>query len=204
MYDVEKTGLSVNAYSGTWGTPEDIRSFLQTAYLSEGLVGVLLVGDIPVAWYELDKTEPSVHEEFPMDLYYMDLNGEWTDSDTDGMYDNHTGNVTPEIWVGRLDATTLSGDKISLYRNYFDKNHRYRTLQLSLPKRALVYVDDDWCSWAEEISADVGIAYNNRTLVNDTAATTATDYKNRLTHNYEWLSVFAHSWPGGHRLMTLI
>jgi parallel beta-helix repeat protein len=199
IYDVEKTGLPITAYSGTWSTPEDIRSFLQTAYLSDGLVGVLLVGDMPVAWYELDKIEPSVHEEFPMDLYYMDLNGEWTDSDADGMYDNHTGNVTPEIWVGRLDATTLSGNKISVYRNYFDKNHRYRTLQLSLPKRALVYVDDDWRPWSEEISADVGIAYDNRTLVNDTVATTATDYKNRLTHNYEWISVFAHSWPGGHR-----
>jgi len=196
--DIRVGGFSGMIFVGTWGTPEEVREFLQKGYSIDDLMGVLLIGDIPAAWYETSADNRYDDEEFPMDLFYMDLNGVWLDSDGDGMYDHHTGDVAPEIWVGRLDATTLSGDKITLYRNYFDKNHRYRTQELSLQKRALVYVDDPWYEWAETWNSDVGLLYDNTSLVKEKPATTATDYEDRLTDNYEWISVFAHSWPGGH------
>ena len=34
----------------------------------------MFVGDLPAAWYEC---EIWGHEEFPCDLYYMDLDGSW-------------------------------------------------------------------------------------------------------------------------------
>lgn len=188
-HDVENgDNLSVFIYSGTWGTPEDIRSFLREGY-SGGLVGAFLVGNIPAAWYE-----GNIHwyEKFPVDLFYMDIDGNWIDEDNNGTYDNHTGNVTPEIWIGRLDATTLSGDKKSLYSNYFEKNHRYKNLSLYLPNRALVYLDDDFAVWADYADTEVGILYDNRVLVKDKNLTTPEDYKNRLTQGYEWVSLSAH------------
>jgi parallel beta-helix repeat protein len=188
-HDVENgDNLSVFIYSGTWGTPEDIRSFLREGY-SGGLVGAFLVGNIPAAWYE-----ENIHgyEKFPIDLFYMDIDGNWIDEDNNGTYDNHTGNVTPEIWVGRLDATTLSGDKKSLYSNYFEKNHRYKNLSLYLPNRALVYVDDDWTPWAEENNEVIGVLYERRNLVKDKNITTPEDYKKRLTQGYKWVWLFAH------------
>ena len=190
--DVEKSGFSVEIYSINGGTPEDIRSFLQ-GELSCGLVGALLVGDIPVAWYEIDNDFGS-YTNFPMDLFYMDLDGTWTDSEPNGIYDGHTGQIAPEIWIGRLYASPLTGSEVTLLQNYFDKNHKYRTGLLSLPDRALVYIDDDWYyPWADYWSNNVGLRYNDRTLIKDKSTTVATDYKVRLTQNYEHILLAAHS-----------
>lgn len=195
--DIETSGLSISVYSGTWGTPEETRTFLQQEF-SSNLTGCLLVGDIPEAWYEMDNPSPWGHEEFPIDLYYMDLDGIWTDSDVDGIYDGHEGDVAPEIWVGRLKASTIWGDEASLLNNHFNKNHRYRTGTLSVPQCALVYVDDDWVYWADGDKSALGQIYEPTILVKDRATTNAEDYKNRLPRGYEWVHLRCHGWSGGH------
>ncbi len=52
--------------------------------------GAILIGDLILAWYEM--REPTHwggdHVEFPIDLYHMDLDGEWIDSDSDDKYDD--------------------------------------------------------------------------------------------------------------------
>lgn len=197
--DLEVSGFSVELYSGSWGTPENTRSLLQSG-LSHGLVGAILVGDIPFAWYEMD-SQPApwpVHEEFPIDLYYMDLDGIWSDSDYDGLYDRHTGQTAPEIWIGRLKASGFSGDETTLLNNYFRKNHAYRTGTLSVPKRALVYIDDDWVSWAEQDNAAIKQVYSTTDLVKDEMTTNSEDYKNRLKQGYEWVHLRCHGSSGGH------
>jgi len=192
--DLENEGYSVTVYATSGGTPSDLRAYLQ-GELSNGLVGCLLVGDLPVPWYEMDD-DFSGYAQFPIDLYYMDLDGTWTDSDVDGLYDGHSdggGDRYPDIWVGRLTVNTLSGNATALLQNYFEKNHAYRTGDIILNNRALVYVDDDWIPWADVWDADVGLAYDTRTLVKDGATTIASDYKDRLDDNYEWIQLCAHS-----------
>lgn len=186
-------------YQGSWGTPVDVRTFLQ-GELANGTVGALLVGDIPAAWFEIanDYGEWG-YASFPIDLFYADLNGNWVDAQTTspmqaGVYDDHTGNVGPDIYVGRLKASGLAaGSEVALLQKYFDKNHLYRIGSISMPHKALVYIDDDWIPWADFDSNDVGLVYSNRTLVKDGATTVATDYKTRLTQDYEWIHLEAHS-----------
>jgi len=199
--DVENTGLGVYIWLLYSGSPEFIRWFFATE--GSDLVGCLLVGNIPVAWYEMDSQwdplpAPPEHEEFPTDLFYMDLNGVWTDSDTDGKYDAHTGNTAPEIWTGRLKADNMVVGEVSLIQNYFDKDHAYRTGSLSLPQRALVYVDDDWAAGGTSTSNAVGKAYSDRTLVNDNATTNRADYLNRLTQGWSFVHLMSHGSSGGH------
>ena len=194
--DIEALGYNVSIYSGSWGTPEDVRSFLQ-GELSNGLIGCLLVGDIPEAWYEM-YSDPSSgfppYEEFPMDLFYMDLDGNWTDFNDNGLYDMHNGTTAPEIWVGRLKASTISNDEVSLIKNYFNKIHKYRTRNITLPQRALSYIDDDWVDWADDWNSNVSLLYNNTTLVKNKTTTCRNDYRDiRLTENYEWFHVALHS-----------
>jgi len=194
VLDLENEGYSVTVYATSGGTPNDLRAYLQ-GQLSNGLVGCLLVGDLPVPWYEMDDDFDG-YAQFPIDLFYMDLDGTWTDSDTDGLYDGHSeggGDRYPDIWVGRVTADTLSGNVTALLQNYFEKNHAYRTGGIILNDRALVYVDDDWFSYADTWDANVGLSYDTRTLVKDGATTNATDYKNRLEDNYEWIQLCAHS-----------
>jgi len=148
VMDLTGEGYEVEVYTSSGGNPEDLRSFLQGKY-ALGLNGCLLVGDLPIAWYEI-YMETGWWDNFPFDLYYMDLNGTFEDTTSNGVYDSHTGDVSPEIWVGRLTASPLTfdgADEVSLLQNYFQKNHLYRRGLLSLDHRALIYVDDDWVPW---------------------------------------------------------
>jgi hypothetical protein len=196
--DLTGEGYDVETYATSGGTPEDIRTFLQGRY-ALGLVGCILIGDLPIPWYEADCwDDPVEHEEFPCDLFYMDMDGIFADMDMNYMYESHTGDVMPEIWVGRLTAgpLTLGGaNEVSLLQNYFRKNHDYRTGATLLNNRALVYIDDDWVPNSTGWDENVGLAYTNRTFVNDEWTTWASDYKPRLTQNWESILVCGHSNP---------
>jgi hypothetical protein len=184
---------------GVWSNEVEVKDLLMKGH-AQNLVGALLVGDIPIAWYEM-KNSKNVWKEFPIELYYMDLDGLWLDKDGDGLYDGHrkgTGNLKPEIWVGRLYTSTLhigGENEVSLIKNYFDKNHRYRTGTLPLNKRALIYIDDDWVDGRHKKDKAVGLLYQDRKLVWKKGVTTADDYKSRLDDNYEWVAISAHSNP---------
>ena len=198
LLDVVDAGYSVGVYTTLGGTPEDIRSFLQGG-LSDDLVGCLLIGDVPEPWYEMYGCWGGYNEEFPMDLFYMDLDGMWMDFDNDGIYDRHRGDIAPEIWVGRLKASNIDGDEVSLINNYFEKNHRYRNGEITVPRRALIYIDDDWTSMADSVNSSLGeIYYGTTDVIVDGAITTAEDYKSRIAEGYEWVHLQCHGWPGGH------
>jgi hypothetical protein len=189
--DVEREGWTVIVDRATFPNPPALRNYL--AGISD-LDGCLLVGDLPVPWYELDD------KEFPLDIYYMDLDGTWVDVDLDGMYDDHVGAVGPEIWVGRLQTGNLDfgADEIALLNNYFHKNHAYRTGDLILPSRALVYLDDPWANSAEGMSQTMALLYPDTTVISGSLTTTALDYGRRLTDYYAWIHVFAHSTAFSH------
>jgi len=200
LTDLAREGFEVELQTSSGGTPPEFRQFLSTKH-TEGMDGAVLIGDLPIAWYEETCWEPAEDEQFPCDFYYMDLDGTWQDTDGNGLYDRHSGNVPPEIWIGRLTASplTMTGKtEAELLHNYFRKNHLYRTGSLPVADRALVYVDDDWASGAEWWSDEVGLTYSNRTTVSDPYVTVAEDYENRIQQNYELIEICAHSDPLTH------
>ena len=191
--DLDAAGYSVQLDTTRTTSHEALRAHLAGV---SGRVGAILVGELPVAWYEDGWGSSPMGEEFPIDLYFMDMDGTWTDSDADGLYDGHYGNVAPDIWVGRLYARPLTwDDEVRLMKRYFEKNHAYRNGQLSLPDRALSYVDDDWSYYGD---CDLGECYSDVTVVTARSTTTAPDYRQRLEQGYEWIHVCAHSSPWGH------
>jgi hypothetical protein len=195
--DLEAEGYTVVVYTASGGTPGDLRSLLQEESVG-GLSGCLLVGDLPVPWYEM-VDDFNGYAEFPIDLYYMDLDGQWVDADADEKFDDHTnstGDVGPEIWVGRLTASPLSGNEVMRIQNYFSKNHRYRTDDLTLAHRALSYIYDDWYYYGD---SDLDLVYgDNITVMNQRRQTNARDYKERLGETHRFVHVMAHSSPWGH------
>jgi len=200
--DLEDVGFSVTIRSNiVWpflpNTAEGIRGLLRNEALTHEIAGVLLVGDVPYARYEMEIENYTYV--FPCDQFYMDLDGNWTDSDGNGIYDMHTnetGDLEFEIWSGRLFASTVPGDETELLINYFNKNHRFRTGELTLPRRGLAYIDDDFLlSGADEANSSLRMIYGNETtLVTDPKITNATHYKSMLndTFGYEWLHVESH------------
>ncbi|NIM98788.1 MAG: hypothetical protein GTO24_12120 [candidate division Zixibacteria bacterium] len=195
-FDQFVTDLQADGYSASvtkaWNqTPEDIRAILQSEYPS-GLVGVILVGDVPAAWME---TFFYYRSHFPTDYFYMDLNGSWNDYDSDGFYDNLYGDSLPEIWSGRITPSNcIFGDEVRLLNQYFARNHAYRTGALSLPDRALGYME---CNWYPEVQTYLGRVYGDVTFVDHEDTTTALHYKYMLQQGYEWVHLLAHSSPWG-------
>ena len=188
--DLVSEGWSVSLHVMAGGSAEDLRAFLAG---QSGLAGAILIGNLPRAWFERDGWG---HEEFPLDLFLMDLDGVWTDSDSDGLYDGHTGNRAPEIWVGRIDAHAVEfGNEVQLLQEYLTANHLYRTGSLAAPDRALAFNDDDWSYYGSSGLADI---YSTVKVVNNDLQTDADRYLAELETGYEFVHLMAHSSPWGH------
>lgn len=190
--DLAAEGYDVRIDTVRGGDVAALRLHL-AALLDSELVGAVFIGNVPCAWYELESSEG--REEFPVEFYLMDLNGTWTDSDTDGIYDGWTGAKAPEIWVGRLYAGAVTwGNEIQLLNNYFAKNHRYRTGGYGIPQKALAYVDDDWYGYN---NCNLNLLYDTVVVVRNYNTTTAADFRARLDDPYEWVQICSHSSPWG-------
>ncbi len=127
--DLELEGYAIEVWEIQGGTASDIRNDLQAEYASGSLVGAMAIGDIPTGWMD------NGYGEYPIDMYLMDMNGSWTDSNSDGLFESYS-NGAPEIWLGRLTPTYLTfASETELLNLYFEKNHAYRTGAMSLPQR---------------------------------------------------------------------
>jgi len=202
--DVINQGYTVKVVNWSHTNVTLLRNDLINASLqSEGLEGAVLIGNLPAAILNYWDSFWSIFRDYPCDLYLTDLDGEWVDNDVaDGLFDAHnngTGDIFPEIWVGRICPESLNNtDYLTAYQDYFARNHAYRTGQLTRPHSQLVYIDDDWSAWTSEWLGDM-TAYSNITCISLPATTTtAADYKIKLTQIYEFVHVFVHSWPYEH------
>jgi len=200
----ESNGYKVELWSGTYANAEDLRNQLKDYYDKNGFFNCFMIGTFPVALSEIGffdgETTP-----YPIDLFFMDLNGVWADTDNDGYYDTHTGEMLPEISFGRFYAGKLKyGEEYggvleaSLTNNYLEKvitycNGNYNDIN----KRALSFIDDDWFPWSNEWSNALKYCYDNVDIVADDR-TIATEYEDRLDNNYETILLCAHSNPNAH------
>src|SRR5688572_24755548 len=190
------------AYEGYWaevhaiagGTPAELRNFIK----SRNPLGVVMVGSLPTAWFEMsdDFFGPA---EFPCDLYYMDLTGTWNDPDGDGKFSEHPTNVAPEIWVGRIWTPTADGNDAALINNYFARNHAYRKGLFGYSDKALAFVEDDWIGFGD-CAFDSMFVPSNIETVTDPTATTGARYKAEVQQHRAWAQINAHSSPGGHSI----
>ena len=189
--DLEGEGYTVEVWQISGGGAEDIRSDLQDEYNAGGLDGAILIGDIPAGWQD------NGYGEYPVDLFLMDMDGTWTDSDGDGLYESNSGEA-PEIWVGRLTPTYITaGSSVALLNNYFAKNHAYRMGTLSLPDRALAYEEA-----FTGLTGYLDDLYDDVTLKNDPVGTCADDFRDELMNGYEWVHLISHSSPWGSSFHT--
>jgi len=190
--DLTLEGYTVYTETVSGGTPTDIKTWVQQRYAA-GSDGILFIGDITAAWAEVSGAV------FPCDLFYMDLDGTWQDTNGDGVFDAHSaggGDEGPELYVARLYATTLSWDTESnMVNGYLAKAGAYRDGVLTEPWRGLEYVDEDWHTM------DVGLSdiYGSAVARHDFGwNTTAADYLNQLDLMQHFVQVCAHSYSVGH------
>lgn len=187
------------------GTAEDLRNLLIDMHSEpESLIGAKLIGDVPYIIYEMDQSDYTgfpEYETFPSDLFYMDLEGVWEDTNNSGYYDSWSGDQSLDIWVSRMKADNLdsAGNETEIMGDYFDKNHAYRIGDLRPEQKALAYIDNDWEDMGPDDQENLGMIYNNITMENDPDKTTATDYiENRMPVDQDMIFTRSHGWPEGH------
>jgi len=190
--DIENQGYTVHIDTVKGGTPLEIKNWVKERYQA-GTIGFFFIGDIPAAWAEVSG------DQFPCDLYYMDLDGDWEDTDGDGVYETHNpgmGDMGPEVYIGRLYTSTLSWDsEVSMIQSYLNKIHFYRLGELTVDWRGLEYVDEDW--YDMDIFLDA-IYFDNVSRYDYGHKTTAMDHLEKLSEGRHFVTVCAHSYPGGH------
>ncbi|KYK20008.1 hypothetical protein AYK24_04340 [Thermoplasmatales archaeon SG8-52-4] len=194
--DLNAEGYTVSVHKVTNGLPYEIKQWIIDQY-EQGSTGFIFIGDITTAWAEVSG------DVFPCDLYYMDLDGNWEDRDSDGDYEVHSsgsGDMGPEVFVGRIYASTLTYDSESnLINDYLKKVHSYRTGELTQPWCSLEYVEEDW------YDMDVFMRYiygENVTRYDSGFNTTAQGYLDNLDFGHHFVQVCAHSYSGGHHFGT--
>jgi len=186
--------------------PEDIKTIISGHYYNDEITGVVLFGDVSTAWYEIaDDFKSFGYALFPIDLYYMDMDGVWIDSDSNGIYDINEGNVEPEIWIGRIHTGTmhLLGSEEYLLNLYLDRNHQYWTGQIPLNDRiGLTYTDRDW-SGGYDMKHDIILlcgVENHESYEWDDGYFSKPDYLTRIGNNaYGMIQFACHSgWDSHH------
>lgn len=193
-------GCAVLVYSINGGTYSDIKELIKDNYEPDDpfLSGAVLIGNIPCAefyhstYHDADSNSDWESETFPCDYYYMDLNGVWTDTNNDNKFDKHTGDIAPEIFVGRIQLNFQS-DRIKYMRAYFDKNHQYWTGERVVNKKlGLSFTDKDWRG-IEEFRVAIQQLYGEENSVQDTLFTKQ-NYLNAIENDsYEFIQFACHS-----------
>lgn len=194
VLDVGRDGYWATVHVIGGGSPADVRSYIT----KRRPIGVLLVGAVAVPWFEMNDDFHG-RAEFPCDLYYMDLDGVWTDPDGNGKFNAHSGNVNPEIWVGRLYTPTANGNDAALINDYFARNHKFRLGALGAARSALAYVDDDWSGF-DDCALDEVFPPAVITKYTDPVTTDADLYKAEVNTLRSWVQLCAHSSTGLHAL----
>ena len=195
VLDIGRDGYWGTIHSMFGGTPQQVKSYIK----EHNCIGVLMVGSVAVPWYELDNDFHGAHSEFPCDLYYMDKNANWTDSDGDGKFNNVTGNVDPEIWVGRVWSPTQDGNDAALINDYFTRNHKFRVGDLGHARSALAYVDDDWQGF-DDCEFDQMFPSSEITKYTNPDVTDGDLYKAEVNTLRSWVQLCAHSSVYSHSL----
>ncbi|MFW9818943.1 MAG: hypothetical protein ACFFE5_04985 [Candidatus Thorarchaeota archaeon] len=216
--DIINQGYRADLINWSNNSVDVLKQDLINSY-SQGLIGAVLIGKLPYAKGQYYDNAWFMYRQFSCDYYLMDLDGNWTDVDTNGYYDvgasnnnvehnNGTANWFPEIWVARISPYTISEagfNPINSLNNYFNRNHNLRIGLTYRSHKALLYIDDEWASYRNEwISNFTAYTGTNLTCESDydiynndfTNAASFLSNISDITHpnftSYELVHVMAH------------
>ena len=129
-------------------SPADVKEQIKAEWIAdrERTKAVLLFGHIPVVRSGNQNVDGHGARPMPADVFYGEMDGEWTDVNRDGIYDPSTLPSDVELMVGRVDFADMPGQysangfpgEVDLLKRYLEKDHAFRH-GLRRPKpRALV------------------------------------------------------------------
>ncbi|MEK7546872.1 MAG: hypothetical protein AAB536_01700 [Patescibacteria group bacterium] len=128
----------------------NLKEYVLNTYRNDTLSGVLIVGNVPTGYfYHPDYVDAnSVFNSEGLilgDSIYQDIFGACIYSTERKAFSYKDtlcqpgGIIIPPYWVGRLTPNSSNQDSVTLLKNYFKRNHDYRSGQFSYQKNVLIY-----------------------------------------------------------------
>jgi hypothetical protein len=143
-------GAEVRVHHKDFASPLDIRAIIKTGYESSGLIGSILIGDIPsfLNDYRLPWEQRDPNEKFYSDWFYEELSDRCPLTAEGGfVYDEETSSACRvsdadtyrDVFVGRITPPVMGSGRIAMIREYLNKNHDYRVGRSSFPRKMLLF-----------------------------------------------------------------
>jgi hypothetical protein len=196
--------LDISIFTVDNETPEELKKSIKNEQMN--LKGVTFIGDVAAAWFEInDDFNKYGYSQFPCDLFYMDLDGEWKDEDNNGLYDDHTGNQQPEIFVARINPYLNANDETEELSEFFNKNSRFYSKNNSGTNyKSFSFIDKDWQIFEDHLN-DIHFVhgrnnYNNASPKKNNDEFDEQLYLNTLTTQNGMIQFDCHSSPTAHYL----
>lgn len=127
---------------GRGDTPASVREAIRGAYNEDraNTRAVFLLGHVPVARSGNLDVDGHGGRPLPTDAFYGDMDGNWTDGNGDGVFDQDRIPSDLELMVGRVDFADMPsfGNETELLRRYLGKNHDFRHAIRRVTPRALL------------------------------------------------------------------
>lgn len=202
--DLITEGYRIHRLVVTGGTSvPDIKDMIVTECEADPTIeSLFILGHVPVPYSGNILTAHTDHQgAWPADLYYGELDGEWTDylvTNTsasrpanrnvpgDGKFDQTFLPSDVDLMVGRVDLSLMPAfldDEHALLRQYLDKNHAYRRGEFTAERRGLI---DDNVGEASGL-AFAAVGWRNFTAMLGDGNVHALDYFGTLEHeSYLW------------------
>lgn len=185
---------------GADNSPISIRQFLKKLDRKYALEGVLLIGDLPVAFF--DETHASRKIVYASDYFFMELNGSWNLGNANIV--STPNKLPPKICAGRVfigEDTGISSTRPPV-TEYYNRSIR-KMINYRLEGGAL-----NFSSKAAVVSNLGGIdAYKNHLanvypppVIDTFDGVSDTEYKTIIETDYSWILYYGHSDAGGHSM----
>jgi len=204
-------GYGVILESVTGASSEELKSIILS--YQNNLCGVLFIGSVGDVFFEIEKDYNRDdagygYKTWPCDLFFMDLDGQWTDTDNNGKYDTHAGDVAPEIYFGRISTDGMPTlNQVTALRDFFNKDHSFwwnSSYQSEI--KSIAYTDKDWTSiyfaydfFSNHFKSLSGTSNTDNVRYGIEPEFSPNDYLTRLSSDtYRFIQLAAHSGPSVH------
>ncbi|MEZ5016228.1 MAG: T9SS type A sorting domain-containing protein [Flavipsychrobacter sp.] len=175
MEDISSDGWAVlrKDYDRT-ATDVTIKNYIKTTYQSNSsLSAVYIIGHLKVPYsgnLVPDGHDPDHRGAWPADIYYADMDGNWTDNSInntsanraanknipgDGKWDQSGLPSNTELQISRIDFYDMplfGKTETELMKSYLNRAHQYKQGNITVTKRALI--DDNFASYDEAFAAN--------------------------------------------------
>ncbi len=192
-----------------------LKNYVVGEYQKNGLAGVLIVGNVPTGNFYDPTIDPSSvfnsQGDIKSDSIYRDILDACTYHADTNAYSYENANCTlssiptEAYWIGRITPNSSTQSSITLLKDYFNRNHSYRTGTFSYQKKVLVYVplpeaDSATINRLKDFSLFNAYSSNQVNIVDQTSKTSDQTYLSELkkVHGYELVYFNGHGAPKFH------